>query len=431
MRAIIHADMDAFYASVEQRDRPEMRGKPVVVGGTSDRGVVSAASYEARKFGVRSAMPSFEARQRCPQAVCWMPDMAGYAAVSAQLHEIFQRYTPQVEGLALDEAFLDVTASQGLFGKAEVIAQRLRQEVRSELGLAMTCGVASNKLVAKMACADAKPDGLRIIADAGNEAYLATKEVRRLWGVGPVTERELLRREIRTLGELVAAPGWLLEAVFGRHAEAMRLRAKGVDTRAVEPEHEAKSCGEECTFDSDVQDHERIRSALVHHAHAVASRLREQGLWANTVAIKVKLGRPKGAGDAEASRGTRFPTLQRQLALAHSTQEAKPIAQAALSLWDALCMDTLAKDAAIRLIGLTARGLDEAAEPAQLDLFASAAPGANTPAANTPARALSSMGTAVDAIRERFGADAIRVASAASKKVMPADPARASKKKDA
>src|SRR5512134_2848292 len=214
-RVILHADMDAFYASIEQRDRPELRGRPVMVGGTGPRGVVSAASYEARVFGVRSAMPSAEARRLCPQGVFLPGDMAKYARESRRIFAIFERFTPAVEGLSLDEAFLDLTGSERLLGPARAVAERLRGEVRAETGLAVSVGIAPVKMVAKIASDCAKPDGVFEVGPGELRAFLDPLPIGRLWGVGPVTEARLVRAGVRTIGELARATPVALRRTLG------------------------------------------------------------------------------------------------------------------------------------------------------------------------------------------------------------------------
>src|SRR3954465_6991753 len=232
-RFILHADMDAFYASIEQRDHPELRGRPVIVGANSARGVVAAASYEARKFGVRSAMPGFRARALCPQGVFIAPNMARYAEVSEQVHSVFQEFTPEIEPIALDEAFLDITGSERLFGGPLQLATRLKQRVRERTGLTVTVAVAPNKLVAKIACTLAKPDGLRIVQPGEVRGLLAPLPVRKLWGVGPVLAEKLQRLGLRTLGDLVAHDPRQLARDLGDRAAELQALAAGHDPRPV------------------------------------------------------------------------------------------------------------------------------------------------------------------------------------------------------
>src|SRR5512134_862988 len=240
-RAILHADMDAFYASIEQRDRPELRGKPVMVGGTGSRGVVSAASYEARRFGVHSAMPSVEARRRCPDGVFLPGDMAKYARESRRIFAIFERFTPAVEGLSLDEAFLDLTGSERLLGPAAAVAARLREEVRAETGLAVSVGIAPVKMVAKIASDSAKPDGWLEVRPGEVRAFLDPLPIGRLWGVGPVTEARLVRAGVTTIGDLARTAPDALRRTLGDWGLAAAWLARGEDVREVEAFREAVS----------------------------------------------------------------------------------------------------------------------------------------------------------------------------------------------
>jgi DNA polymerase-4 len=285
---ILHIDMDAFYASVEQRDDPSLRGKPVIVGGPSRRGVVCAASYEARPFGVRSAMPMGEALRRCPQAVVVPVHMDRYKEVSEQVFEVFGRFTPLVEGLSLDEAFLDVTASRSLFGEARSIARAIKDAIRAELGLVASAGVAPCKFVAKIASDLEKPDGLTVVEDHAVVAFLAPLPVERMWGVGPKTAPRLREHGFLTLGDLAAAPAHALERLLGSWGTHIRELARGNDPRRVDPERAARSIGAEVTHEHDLTDPEDIRRALLAHAAKVAQRLHHEGLHARGVVVKLK-----------------------------------------------------------------------------------------------------------------------------------------------
>jgi DNA polymerase-4 len=356
-RVILHADMDAFYASIEQRDRPELRGKPVIVGGTGPRGVVSAASYEARRFGVRSAMPSVEARRLCPQGVFLPGDTAKYARESRRIFAIFERFTPAVEGLSLDEAFLDLTGSERLLGRPAEVAARLRREVRTETGLAVSVGIAPVKMVAKIASDCAKPDGLLEVPPGAVREFLAPLPVGRLWGVGPVTEARLVRAGVRTIGELARATPERLRRTLGEWGAAAARLARGEDVREVEPFREAVSLSEENTFASDVADRATLVAAILAHAESVARRLRRSELRANTVVLKLKLARRVAAGP----RG--FPLLTRRATLAEPTDDGEALAQAARAL---LARVELSEP--VRLVGVGATNLVPA-NPDQLALF--------------------------------------------------------------
>ncbi|MEW6220179.1 MAG: DNA polymerase IV, partial [Thermodesulfobacteriota bacterium] len=277
-RTILHLDMDAFYASVEVLDRPELAGRPVIVGGSGSRSVVAAASYEARALGVHSAQPMARARQLCPHGSFLPVRMGRYRQVSASILAIFLDHTPLVEPLSLDEAFLDVTASQTLFGPAAAIAARIKARVRAELGLTVSAGVAPTKLVAKIASDLEKPDGLTIVPADQVQAFLAPLPVGRLWGVGATAQRELALLGVRTIGDLARLPVEVLRRRFGQAGQAMHDHALGLDERPVEPERPALSLGREETFEEDITDRVQAEDALLGLAMAVARRLRRHGL---------------------------------------------------------------------------------------------------------------------------------------------------------
>jgi len=289
-RTILHVDMDAFYASVEQRDDPRLRGKPVLVGGREGRGVVCAASYEARAFGCRSAMPMSQAMRLCPHAAVVRPDFARYTEASRAIRAIFERHSPEIEPLSLDEAFIDVTASLELFGGARRIAESIRAAVRDELRLTCSVGVAPNKFVAKIASDLEKPDAL-VDLDLGAEelaARLAPLKIERMWGVGPVTARALHERGYRTFGDIQRAGERQLVADFAESGPHWWRLAHGVDGRAVETGRAAKSVGEEETFPEDIAERAEIEAKLVAQADEVGRRLRAKGLFAQTVEIKIR-----------------------------------------------------------------------------------------------------------------------------------------------
>ena len=288
LRAILHVDMDAFYASVEQRDRPELRGQPLIVGGTSNRGVVAAASYEVRKFGVRSAMPIREALRRCPHAICVKPRMSVYREVSHQVFAVFHEYTPIVEGLSLDEAFLDVTASLSLKGDAVTIARGIKQRIRAETRLAASVGVAPNKLVAKIASDLEKPDGLAVINADNMRAVLDPLSVRRLPGLGRKLGERVEAAGLATFGELRSAPDAVLWPIFGRDSQRMRERASGIDERPVMSEWDEKSISAEETFFTDLGDHARMHAEVLRLADRAGTRMRAQNLAAGCVAVKIR-----------------------------------------------------------------------------------------------------------------------------------------------
>jgi DNA polymerase-4 len=387
-RLILHADMDAFYASIEQRDHPELRGKPVIVGAASRRGVVAACSYEARKFGVRSAMPGFRARELCPQAIFVSSDMEKYVRVSGQVQRVFEEFTPLVEPLALDEAFLDITASAHLFGGPVELAKKLRARVREETELAVSCGVAPNKLVAKIACSLGKPDGLRYVAPSEVRALLDPLPIRWLWGVGPVAERSLVAAGFHRIADLANAELRALKRVVGEHAAELQARARGEDDRDVIAEAEAKSYGEENTFERDVSSREIVTRALTSHAHAVAERVRHDGVVGKTVTIKIKLARARGQRGSRSEAGEeepKYPLLTRSRTLRTATDDAAAIRKVAIELWDAARVEE-----PVRLLGVALSGLAKK-DQSQLSLFDEKGPGRRAQSEK--------LGPALDAIR--------------------------------
>ncbi len=391
IRCVLHADMDAFYASVEQRDRPELRGRPVVVGGAGPRGVVAAASYEARVFGVRSAMSSAEAKQRCPALIFVAGDMARYAQESRRIFEIFRRYSPLVEGLSLDEAFLDLTGSERLLGPAREVAEQLRREVREATQLAVSVGIGPIKMVAKIASGMAKPDGCCEVKPEGVRAFLDPLPARKIWGVGPVAAERLERLGYRTIGDLARADLDALQRALGDWGVSIGRFARGEDLREVEPHREAVSLSEENTFDVDVHDRETLERTVLAHSEAVARRLRRQDLMARTVVLKWRLGRRRKAGP----RG--YPVRTRQATLLVATDDGGEIARVACSLLE----DALAEP--LRLLGVGVSGL--VAVPASMADGAAGASsdavamsGANAAAGAIGAMQLSLFGVAGDSL---------------------------------
>jgi DNA polymerase-4 len=353
-RTILHADLDAFYASVEQLDNPELRGRPVVVGGPPEaRGVVAAASYEARRFGVRSAMPMSRALRLCPRAVRVSPRFDRYAEVSRQVMAIFRDVTPLVEPLSLDEAFLDASRSatgRAAHGDPYELARELKRRVKEETGLTVSIGVGTNKTVAKIASDMGKPDGL-VVVPAGEEAsFLAPMSVRSLWGVGPRAEEALAEIGIRTMGELARADPAALAARFGVRGQWFHRMANGLDDRPVETEHERKSVGAETTFPRDLSDGPELREVLGRVAQEVARRLREKGLKARTVVLKL--------------RYSDFRTITRQASLAEGADSARQLAAAAGALLD----KTARPGDRFRLLGVHGTNL-QASDDAQLHLW--------------------------------------------------------------
>ena len=286
-KTILHLDMDAFYASVEQRDRSDLQGRPVIVGGHRMRGVVCACSYEAREFGVHSAMPISRALRLCPQAIVLPVRMSRYQEVSAQVFAIFDRYTDLIEGISVDEAFLDVTGSKRLFGSGWDIAKKIRRDVREELELAISAGIAHNKFLAKLASEQAKPDGIFQVP-AIIDDFLVPLPLKRLWGVGPVTLRELESLGLQTVGDLRKMKRSFLESRFGQAGVQLFMLARGEDARKVNPERELKSIGHEDTFEKDLWQCDEVHEVLLELSERVAMRLRRHGVMGTTLTLKVK-----------------------------------------------------------------------------------------------------------------------------------------------
>ncbi len=288
-RAILHVDMDAFYASIEMLENPDLRGQPVIVGGTAEtRGVVAAASYEVREYGVHSAMSSYRARQLCPHAVFIPPRMGSYVKYSRRIFAILREYTPLVEPLSIDEAFLDVTGSRKLFGPATEIGRTIKRRIKEEVGLTASVGVAPNKFLAKLASDLEKPDGFVVIKPGQAEARLAVLPVARLWGVGKVTQRQLAKHGVETIGGLLAMPVHQLEGIVGSYAPRLRELARGIDDRPVVVGESSKSIGGETTFAEDIADEKRLRGIIDSLAVRVAKRLRKEGYRAHVIHLKAR-----------------------------------------------------------------------------------------------------------------------------------------------
>ena len=367
-RAVLHVDMDAFYASVEQHDDPALAGKPVVVGWDGGRGVVAAASYEVRRYGVRSAMPMRTALRLCPHAVCVRPRMQRYQEVSSVVFGVFHDVTPLVQGLSLDEAFLDVTASQEALGSAADIARLVKRRIHERTGLTASVGVAPNKLVAKIASDLDKPDGLTIVAAERVRAVLDPLSVRRLPGLGRKTGARVEAAGIHTLGELRSAPDAVLWPLFGRYSAWVRERASGIDERPVLPEVEEKSLSAEDTFASDIADPRTLQRQLARLADLAASRLRARGLVTGCIGIKI--------------RRDDFSTFTRQRAIAPPTCEARTVAGVGAELLTRWLAGN--PGAKLRLLGVV---LTELTPGAQLGLFADFTRGSRLDAALEEARA--------------------------------------------
>ena len=375
VRTILHVDLDAFFASVEQRDHPEWRGRPLVVGigGANDRGVVSAASYEARKFGVHSAMPIRTAKRLCPDCLFVPVRGAAYQAASRAVMAILRRFTPLVQPISIDEAFLDVTGSRRLFGDGEAIARRIKTAVHDELELTASVGVAATKLVAKIASDLQKPDGLVVVAPGTEAAFLAPLPISRLWGVGASTAAALRDFNVATIGDLAGVDRAALVRRFGKHGASLVDRAHGLDGDPVDDPDAAKSVSHEHTFDEDTSDPDVLERTLLAMAEGVSGRLRHAGLKAGTVTVKI--------------RDSGFNTVTRQRGLTEPTDMTEPIWRTALEL-----ARPEMRGKRIRLLGVATSGFGERE---QLGLF-----GAED---DRLRRAIE----AADELRERFGTRAV------------------------
>jgi len=352
---ILHVDMDAFYASVEERDRPELVGRPVIVGGTPEgRGVVAAANYVARKFGVHSAMPAVTAKRLCPHGVFLRPRMEYYAEISDQIHAIFQKFTPLVEPLSLDEAFLDVSGSERLFGPAESIGRAIKREIREQLGLVASVGLAPNKFLAKIASDLNKPDGFVIVEPDRVQEFLDPLPVGRLWGVGKVTGGVLDKLGVHTIGQLRQVSADLLRQRFGTSGDHLGELAQGIDDRPVVPEQEAKSISHETTFTRNLEDPEVMRAWLLELSEQVGCRLRRHRLKGRTVHLKVRF--------------EDFHTITRAQTLPQPTSVTQEIWQSAVQMFtERLPVRRLH----VRLLGVGMSGFDHP-EMVQLSLFSQA-----------------------------------------------------------
>ncbi|MGE4579048.1 MAG: DNA polymerase IV [Desulfuromonadales bacterium] len=373
-RQIIHVDMDAFYASVEQRDQPELRNRPVIVGGSRTRGVVSACSYEARAFGVRSAMPLARAVQLCPEAVVLPVRMEAYKAVSRKIFAIFRQFTDRVEPLSIDEAFLDVTGCERLLGEAVSIAQNIRNSIRKELALPASAGVAPNKYLAKLASEAAKPDGLKVIHPHEIEAFILPLPIGALWGIGSKGRERLNRLGINTIGELRRLSLAQLIQLFGVTGQRFYELARGIDDRPIIMDDTVKSIGQEETFPADLFDVDTLQTHLLRLTEKVASRLRKKSLLASALTIKVKYG--------NFEQVTRSKTLENPSA---SVPEFYPVAKELLSR-------TESGQRGIRLLGVTAGNLVPC-ETSQMSLF-------EDKCEKKKGKALDE---AIDRIREKYG----------------------------
>jgi len=377
-RTILHVDMDAFFAAVEQLDQPDLRGKPVLIGSDRPRGVVATASYEARPFGCHSAQPMIVAKRRCPHAIVVPPNGRRYRQVSRQMFAILESFTPVVEPLSIDEAFLDLTGTQRLLGPPEQIALTIKNRIRAELGLTASVGLAPNKFLAKFASELDKPDGLTVLDTKDVDRVLGPLPIERLWGVGPATAARVRQMGVQTIGDLRRVPLETLAHRLGWEGERFYRLSRGLDQRAVTPDSGAKSIGQEQTFETDVADTDHLRFVLLAQVEQVARRLRKHELSARSVTVKIRFGC--------------FETITRSTTFEAPTDLSDDLWRAARGLFDRWASQSFAP---VRLIGATAGQLSHGGE--QLDLF-------NAEQRGRKRR----LDRAKDHITDRFGKDAIR-----------------------
>jgi DNA polymerase IV len=386
MTMILHIDMDAFFASVEQRDNPELQGRCVIVGGRSERGVVTTASYEARRYGVRSAMPMFEARRRCPHAVIVPGRMACYKAVSRQIMGLLQAFTPLVEPVSIDEAYLDISGSERLFGPPEEVARRIKSTILHATGLTCSVGGAPLRFLAKIASDMNKPDGLTLLAPHEVAPFIEHLPVHKIPGVGKVTQEQLARMQLKTLGDVRRYPRDMLIARLGKFGHRLMALSRGEDPTPVTPHTPVKSVSSENTLPRDTDDRSVLHGLLLHHAEDVGRQLRRLRLKARTITLKIK--------HADFQQITRSRTLKRPI------QSSEAILKAA----DAL-LGRYPLTRKVRLIGVGASNFVPFEVPVQADLFAEQ---------GKPPVKWEKVDHAVDAINERFGSDVIRKAGLAA-----------------
>lgn len=378
-RKIMHVDMDAFFAAVEQRDNPELRGKPVIIGGAVEsRSVVSTASYEARRYGIHSAMPLAEARRRCPHGVFLPVNGKKYKAVSRQIFEIFHRYTPLVEGLSIDEAFLDLTGCETLFGPSDQIASQIKLEIREKLGLTASVGLSYCKFVAKMASDMEKPDGLTVIRYDELPTRIHPLPISKLWGVGVKASAQFERLGIRTIGDAAKMDLHSVRRFAGSLADHVYLLANGIDSRPVEPYHERKSIGQEITYAEDVSNLDFLHTTLLAQAETIARELRQRKLEAKTVTLKL--------------RYPSFQTITRSHTLTEYTQFEGEIFTIAKAL---LAKCNLKPNDSVRLIGISTSGFIQERGQQQINLF------------DTGSDKTHKLMKAVDAMKDKFGETAV------------------------
>jgi DNA polymerase IV len=396
-RVIAHADMDAFYASVEQLDNPALRGLPVIVGGASARGVVTSASYEARKFGVRSAMPGAQARKLCPDGIFVPGRMRRYVEISREIRRIFESFSPVVEPLSLDEAFIDLTGTDRLLGPAHVVAIALRRRVHDETGLVVSVGVAPTKMAAKILSDMSKPDGLLMLGPEHLTDFLWALPVERIWGVGRVTLERMHQHDIVTIGDLARRDVGELRGIFGSMGPHLHGLANGHDSRSVIGDWRRKSYGEENTFERDhALDSLELKRVLIAHGDAIARRLRADSVRARTVTLKLKLARPLGGG--------RYPLVTRSFSLEHPTDDGPEITRVATFL-----LSRVTAKEKVRLAGVQVHNI-EGVDANQLGLFEGA------PKRDTKSERLN---RALDSVMKKFGDEAITRGLARAERAAP------------
>ena len=390
-RSIIHLDMDAFYPAVEALDKPELRGKPVIVGGSRERGVVSSASYEARRFGVHSAQPIATAIRLCPDGIFMPVRMSRYKEVSRQIFGIFHRFTPLVEPLSIDEAFLDLTGAERLMGQTKVIAKKIRETVLKKTGLTVSAGVASSKFVAKIASDIDKPDGLTVVPPDRVMEFLDPLPIKKMWGVGKITQQALARLSVKTFKDLRQIPVEILEKKFGERGTAMHLLSMGIDERDVEPERETKSIGHEQTFMKDILNPDQAKKEILSLANRVAQRMRREKVRGNTVSLKVKY--------------SDFTQITRAATLPEPTDDSMEI----YSISCRLLKKTAVGKRPVRLLGISLSQLSTLENEKQLFLFAQ----------DKEYQKRKNLNTALDSICNKFGEKSIRPATLISNPAKP------------
>ena len=390
-RSIIHLDMDAFYPAIEILDNPDLRGKPVIVGGSSKRGVVSSASYEARKFGICSAQPIARALRLCPHGIFLPVRMARYREISNRIFEIFNRFTPLVEPLSIDEAFLDVTGTGRLLGDPVTVAKRIKKTVLDETGLAVSAGVAPSKFIAKIASDMDKPDGLTIVSPDKINDFLDPLPVSRMWGVGKVTLEKLTLFNIKTFYDLRTVPVDTLVKAFGQNGIKMHFLAMGIDDRDVETEHETKSIGHELTFSEDILDVESSEKQLLALAIKTGKRMRREGVAGKTVTLKVKY--------------SDFKQVTRSITLDKPTNDGMDIYLTAKGL----LKKTETGTRPVRLLGVSMSGLYDGDIKGQLSMFST----------DEKTERSEKLNKAIDSLHDKFGARSVLPGRLVSKEENP------------